>query len=96
MTLFANRDEHTGNVKVQCTYGPTSFAVDEDPRSARAFHGQLGRLLDEVEGRTPEQRARDAHGRFAASVVAAGGSEQPAFDEQPDEIRQHWIAALTE
>ena len=45
MTLFAAKDGD--KVKVQCTYGPTTFAVLEDFSSLRHFWAQLGRLLDE-------------------------------------------------
>jgi hypothetical protein len=99
MTMSAAREGE--NVKISINYGPVYASVTEQPGHARSFHGQLGRLLDEVEGveaKTPEQRAREGHARFAASVDAAGSyaEPQPAFDEQPEDIRRYWVAVFSE
>jgi hypothetical protein len=47
MTLFAQQDDK--RIKVNCTYGPTQFAVTEDVGHARSFWRELGALLDKVE-----------------------------------------------
>jgi hypothetical protein len=97
MTLHATREGKM--VTVHTTYGPVTNAITEEAGHVAHFHAQLGSLLgdDKLNVKTPEQRAREGHARFAASVDATGEvSPQPAFDEQPEEIRNHWIAAFTE
>jgi hypothetical protein len=96
MTLHATREGKM--VTVHTTYGPVSASVTEEAGHVAHFHAQLGGLLgDDALKPSAEQRAREGHARFAASVDAAGEvSPQPAFDEQPEEIRNHWIAAFTE
>lgn len=94
MTLFANRQGSI--VKVQCTYGPTLFSVEEDERSAAAFWSQLGRLLAEK----PEHahaRAREGYQRYVehSGGKSVHGEDLPDWDSQSDEVRQHWIAAFS-
>lgn len=97
MTLWAAREGE--NVKVQITYGPVAASVAEHPAHVRVFHRELGRLLDDVEGKTAEQRARDGYERYRASsggVSAVSGAPLPSFDEQHPDIKGHWVAAFTE
>lgn len=98
MTMTASRDG--GNVKFGITYGPVSASVTEDPGHARSFHGQLGRLLDGIEGvKDAEGRARDGYERYrrhAGGVSKFTGAALPAFDDQDDEVKGHWVAAFTE
>lgn len=37
------------HVDVHVTYGPVSVKVTEDAGHLRSFHGELGRLLDQIE-----------------------------------------------
>lgn len=55
MTLWAAKDGK--NVKVQCTYGPITFAVTEDPAHVRVFHDELGKVLAEMAAALVEQEA---------------------------------------
>ena len=48
MTFFATANERD-RIDVHCTYGPVTIKVDEDPGHLRAFWGELGRLLEQVE-----------------------------------------------
>lgn len=50
MTLSAYQpDKRAPNVKVTITYGPVVASVEEHVSHVRAFHSQLGSLLDEIE-----------------------------------------------
>lgn len=50
MTMFANRvHERSPNIKVGITYGPVSTSIEEHYQHLRHFHGELGKLLDEME-----------------------------------------------
>lgn len=95
MTLHAARKGE--NVTVNITYGPVTASVEEHPAHARSFHGQLGRLLDEVEGKDPEQRAREGYERYRAHADFRSkftGEPLPAFDDQDPDIKAHWVAAF--
>lgn len=60
MTLSANRSDRDPNqVVVRTTYGPITNEVTEHAGHVRGFHTQLGRLLDEVEGK-PNRTETDA------------------------------------
>ena len=95
MTLVANRDERDPNtVIVRTTYGPITNEVREDIGHVRSFWAQLGRVLH-----TPEDRARDGYERYrehAGGVSKFTGDPLPAFDDQDEEVRAHWVAAFTE
>jgi hypothetical protein len=92
MTLHATRDGE--KVTVHTTYGPITNQVTEDAGHVENFHRQLGNLL-----KSPEDRARDGYERYrehAGGVSKFTGDPLPAFDDQDDEIKSHWIAAFTE
>jgi hypothetical protein len=92
MTLHATRDGE--KVTVHTTYGPITNQVTEDAGHVEHFHRQLGNLL-----KSPEDRARDGYERYrehAGGVSKFTGDPLPAFDDQDDEIKSHWIAAFTE
>jgi len=95
MTLVANRDERDPKlIVVRTTYGPITNEVREDEGHVRSFWGQLGRVLH-----TPEDRARAGYERYrehAGGVSKFTGDELPAFDDQDEEVRAHWVAAFTE
>jgi hypothetical protein len=95
MTLVANRDERDPKlIVVRTTYGPITNEVREDAGHVEAFHRQLGRVL-----KSPEDRARAGYERYrehAGGVSKFTGDALPAFDDQDEEIRGHWVAAFTE
>lgn len=99
MTLFAKVSETDERaVEVHCTYGPIALTVTEDRGHVAHFWSQLGKLL----GQSPElreARARAGYERYvrsAGGVSAVSGATLPAWDEQADEIREHWRNAFTE
>jgi hypothetical protein len=100
MTLHATRDGK--NVKVHITYGPVTAAVEEEAGHVAHFHAQLGNLLgdDKLNFKpVPEERARQGYERYrqhAGGVSKFTGDPLPAFDDQDDDIKGHWIAAFTE
>jgi hypothetical protein len=49
MTFWAKRADDGKHVDVNVTSGPIIINVREDPGHLRNFHGELGRLLDQVE-----------------------------------------------
>lgn len=91
MTISASREGD--DIKISITYGPVTASVIEFESYAASFWGQLGRLLH-----NPEQQARIGYERYrqhAGGVSKFTGAELPAFDDQDEEIRAHWIAAFT-
>jgi hypothetical protein len=101
MTLHATRDGEKitigGNLHADLVVQDsrvTQVSITEDVMHVRHFWSQLGRLLH-----TPEDRARDGYERYrehAGGVSKFTGDPLPAFDDQDDEIKSHWIAAFTE
>jgi hypothetical protein len=93
MTISATR-AHAGTIVVRLTYGPITAEVREGDSDVRAFWGQLGRVLH-----SPEDRARAGYERYrdhAGGVSRFTGDPLPAFDDQDEETRGHWIAAFAE
>lgn len=66
MTLSASRvHENSPYVKVGITYGPVSTWIEEDCQYLRHFHGELGRLLDQMEAEAkakPAEQSRLSEG----------------------------------
>lgn len=99
MTLFASRVEQGGSrpaIKVQFTYGPAAVQLTEDEAHVGAFWAELGRLLAE----NPEHReahARKAYERYAkhAAGVSVHGEPLPLWEEQQEEVREHWRHAIS-
>jgi len=100
MTLHATRDGD--QVTVHTTYGPVKNTITEQAGHVAHFHAQLGSVLgdDKLDFRpVPEERARQGYERYRASAGGVSkftGDALPAFDDQDDEIKGHWIAAFTE
>lgn len=97
MTLFAILNEDTKTVTVQCTYGPVTFAVTEDPGHLRHFWSQLGRMLNGAEHGTEAEtaRVRDA---FAAYCETTGGlnvrgEEVPPWEDLGEQVQEAWRSA---
>lgn len=95
MTLSAARSGD--QVRVTTTYGPVTNTVDEHVLHVASFWGQLGRLLAESPEHV-EATARVHYERYRASSggkSAVSGAELPGWDDQREEIRQHWRATVT-
>lgn len=92
MTLHATREGE--NITVHTTYGPITNKVTEHAGHVESFHRQLTGLL-----KSPEERAAAGYERYrqhAGGVSKFTGDELPAFDDQDEEVRAHWVAAFTE
>ena len=92
MTLWASRKEDI--ITVQCIYGPTIFKVEERLSDAKAFLTNLTRVVDEP----AEDRAQKGYERYFTDCggKSVHGDPLPAWSEQDEKIRRHWIAAFTE
>lgn len=93
MTISASREGE--NIKLHYTYGPATVDISEHAGDMKHVHAQIGDLL----GRDPETRAREGYERYrqhTGGVSKFTGDRLPAFDEQDDEIKGHWVAAFTE
>jgi hypothetical protein len=99
MTLFAKASETDERaVEVHCTHGPIAISVTEDRGHVASFWSQLGRLLHSSP-ELREARARAGYERYARSaggVSAVSGDTLPTWDEQAEEIREHWRNAFAE
>jgi hypothetical protein len=97
MTLFANRSEDTGTIKVHCTYGPIEFAVTEDPGHLRSFWSELGRMLNEAEHGTEAEtaRVRAAFGAYCESTggLNVRGEQVPPWEELGGPVQEAWRSA---
>lgn len=94
MTLHATRDPQRGTVTVHTTYGPVTCQVTEHEQHAALFAQALLRLLPDFTA----SRAEAGYVKYVAHCggVSVHGDVLPAWDEQDEKIRQHWIAAFTE
>lgn len=92
MTLHATRDPHD-TVKVHMTYGPVTAAVTEDPGHARSFHGQLGRVLDQIEEKEPGQRAYERYREHVGGTGLATGAPLPTWEDNEQKYRDAWAHA---
>lgn len=95
MTLYATRESKDGKVSVSMTYGPIQAKVIEDAGHVGSFWAQLGRLLAE-NPQHRERQAQNAYDRYRAHAngVSVNGDPLPAWDEQAEEIREHWREAF--
>lgn len=94
MTLHATRDRDRDVVTLQVTYGPVIFKVEEFSSHALTFWHQLGALLVE----DTEDRARKGYARYVQHCggTAVNGDALPSWENLPEKIQGHWIAAFTE
>lgn len=97
MTLWAARSEHDpDHVVVSATSGSVEVKVTEDAQHVRHFWGALGRVLHEASppAISHGQRAYEAYHAHCGGK-SVHGDELPSWDEQADEIRDHWHAAAS-
>lgn len=98
MTLTAEwSNESKTQVIVRTTYGIVTNEVQEDRGHVASFWAQLGRLLAQHPEHA-EGAARDNYERYcrsAGGVSAVSGEPLPAWDEQDERIRGHWLATVT-
>lgn len=91
MTLHATRDPRDPRqVTVHATYGPARYEITEDAGHLRAFWSQLGRLLDEAEGKDPGQRAYERYLEHSGGKSIASGYELPAWEGNEQKYRDAW------
>lgn len=100
MTFSANRTDRSGGYKedgpyvtVRTTYGPITIDVVEDPGSVRAFWSHLGRLLAEMDGKEPGQRAYEQYRDHVGGTGLAHGDPLPAWEENEQKYRDAWNRA---
>lgn len=83
MTLFATRRDD--NIKIHCTSGPVTFAVDEHALHVAHFWSEVGRLLAQ------DKVHRDAVGRAAYMRFNKDDSEGLTDWADLDELtRERW------
>lgn len=96
MTLHAVKARDAGepggerDVTVQATYGPVTFKITEDAGHLRVFWSQLGRLINEVEGKSAGQRAYERYREHAGGVALTNGDPLPAWEENDQKYRDAW------
>ena len=94
MTLHATRDRADDTVTVHAVYGGIAVQVKESRGHALSFWHTLGRLVIDDNA----DRARAGYGRYLDSCggTSFNGDKLLPWDELPEKIQGHWIAAFTE
>jgi hypothetical protein len=94
MTLHATREGE--NVTIHCTYGPVTFQVSEHEGHVAHFWWQLGKLLAEDPAHR-EAHAEAAYMRYCAHAggKSVHGEDLPLWGDAPEEVREHWRAAVS-
>lgn len=95
MTFTAQRDPRNDRqIIVRTTSGPVVNEVTEHAGHVRSFHGQLGRLLAEVEGKDPGQREYEQYREHVGAVAMSNGDPLPTWEDNDQKYRDAWAAAV--
>lgn len=96
MTLSASKAKDAGqpggerDITVRTIYGPVTSMITEDAGHLRGFWSQLGRLLNEVEGKSPGQRAYERYREHVGGVGLVHGDSLPTWEENDQKYRDAW------
>jgi hypothetical protein len=91
MTFTAQRDPRNDRqIIVRTTSGPVVNEVTEHAGHVRSFHGQLGKVLAEVEGKDPGQRAYERYCESSDGKSLVSGAELPGWDGLDEKIKAAW------
>ena len=96
MTMSATRDRDRGIVTFRITSGPVTCQVEEYDGHALSFWHDLGKLVAYEDN---EARAKAGYGRYfkdAQGKSAFSDALLIPWDDLPEKVRGHWIAAFTD